>query len=102
MTSVARFEMGVAKWACLDSNLKGLTCLSAAPQIGCSWCMDFGCCVSPTNGMDAANLEQVAEWRTSTLYAPLERKVLEYAEAMTATPPTGHRRDGRGPARPPR
>ena len=33
-------------------------------------------------------LEQVADWRDSTVYTPLERKVLEYAEAMTATPPT--------------
>jgi alkylhydroperoxidase family enzyme len=30
----------------------------------------------------------VAEWRASTVYTPLERKVLAYAEAMTATPPT--------------
>ena len=50
--------------------------------------MDFGYYISRTNGMDAAKLEQVAEWRSSTVYTPLERKVLEYAEAMTATPPT--------------
>ena len=50
--------------------------------------MDFGYYVSRTNGMDAAKLEQVAAWRTSSVYTPLERKVLEYAEAMTVTPPT--------------
>ena len=88
MTSVARFEMGLAKWARLDTDLKELACLAVASQIGCSWCMDFGYYVSRTNGMEAAKLEQVADWRTSTVYTPLERRVLEYAEAMTATPPT--------------
>lgn len=86
--SVARFEMGVAKWAKLDRNLKEIATLSVASQIGCSWCVDFGYYVSRTNGMDAAKLEQVAEWRSSAVFTPLERKVLEYAEAMTATPPT--------------
>ena len=88
MTSVARFEMGLAKWARLDTDLKELACLAVASQIGCSWCMDFGYYVSRTNGMEAAKLEQVADWRTSTVHTPLERRVLEYAEAMTATPPT--------------
>lgn len=88
MTSVARFEMGVAKWSRLDERLKELACVSVAAQIGCSWCMDFGYYISRTNGMDAAKLEQVVDWRSSMVYTPLERTVLEYAEAMTATPPT--------------
>ena len=87
-SSIARFEMGVAKWSRLDQGLMELACVSVASQIGCSWCMDFGYYVSRTNGMDAAKLEQVAEWRTSSVYSPLERKVLGYAEAMTVTPPT--------------
>jgi AhpD family alkylhydroperoxidase len=87
-TTVARFEMGVAKWKRLDTGLKELAQLSVASQIGCSWCMDFGYYVSRTNGMAVEKLEQVAEWRTSTVYTSLERKVLGYAEAMTATPPT--------------
>lgn len=87
-TTVARFEMGIAKWSRLDAGLKELAQLSVASQIGCSWCMDFGYYVSRTNGMAVEKLEQVAEWRTSSVYTPLERKVLEYAEAMTATPPT--------------
>jgi AhpD family alkylhydroperoxidase len=86
--SVARFELGVAKWAKLDASLKELATLSVASQIGCSWCMDFGYCAARTNGTDAAKLEQVGEWRSSTVFTPLERKVLEYAEAMTDTPPT--------------
>jgi len=44
--------------------------------------------MSRTNGMPIEKLEQVTRWRESEVYSPLERKVLEYAEAMTATPPT--------------
>jgi alkylhydroperoxidase family enzyme len=36
--------------------------------------------------MDKAS--QVPRWRESEVFTPLERDVLEYAEAMTNTPPT--------------
>ena len=88
LTTVARFEMRLEKWAELDTGLKQLACLSVASQIGCSWCMDFGYYASRAKGISAEKLEQVSTWRESDVYTPLERKVLEYAEAMTATPPT--------------
>ena len=87
LTSVARFELAVEKWSKLDRDLKELACMAVAGQIGCSWCMDFGYYQSRMHGMDPAKVEDVAGWRESTVYSPLERKVLEYAEAMTATPP---------------
>jgi AhpD family alkylhydroperoxidase len=88
LTAVTRFGMASQKWSKLESGLKELACLSVASQIGCSWCMDFGYYMSRTNGMPLEKLEQVTRWRESEVYTPLERKVLEYAEAMTATPPT--------------
>jgi AhpD family alkylhydroperoxidase len=88
LTAIARFGMKSQKWSRLDAGLKELASLSVASQIGCSWCMDFGYYMSRTNGMPIEKLEQVLSWRDSTVYTPLERQVLEYAEAMTATPPT--------------
>lgn len=88
LTTVGRFEMGVQKWSKLDRGLKELACVAVAAQIGCSWCMDFGYYVSRTNGMEVVKLEQVTMWRTSEVFTSLERKVLGYAEGMTATPPT--------------
>ena len=88
LTAVTRFGMASQKWSTLDDGLKELANLSVASQIGCSWCMDFGYYMSRTNGMPIEKLEQVTRWRESEVYTPLERKVLEYAEAMTATPPT--------------
>jgi len=35
-----------------------------------------------------AKASQVPRWRDSTVFTPLERDVLEYAEGMTNTPPT--------------
>jgi len=89
LMAVSRFGMSAQKkWTKLDDGLKELASLSVASRIGCSWCMDYGYYQSRTNGMPIEKLEQVLSWRESTVYTPLERKVLEYAEAMTATPPT--------------
>jgi len=88
LTAISRFGMSAQKWSTLDNGLKELASLSVASQIGCSWCMDFGYYMSRTNGMPIEKLEQVTRWRESEVYTPLERKVLEYAEAMTVTPPT--------------
>ncbi len=88
LMAITRFGMSSQKWSTLDTALKGLASLSVASTIGCSWCMDYGYYELRTNGMSIEKLEQVTRWRESTLYTPLECKVLEYAEAMTATPPT--------------
>jgi AhpD family alkylhydroperoxidase len=88
LTAVTRFGMASMKWSKLEGGLKELASLSVASQIGCSWCMDYGYYMSRTNGMPIEKLEQVTRWRESEVYTPLERKVLEYAEAMTTTPPT--------------
>src|SRR4051794_41486822 len=75
LTAIARFGMKSQKWSRLDSSLKELACLAVASQIGCSWCMDFGYYMSRTNGMAIEKLEDVAAWRDSAQYTPLERKV---------------------------
>jgi len=87
LLSVSRFEMSVEKWSSVDSGLKDLACAAVAAQVGCSWCMDFGWYVSRENGLDVAKLEHLGDWREATVYSPLERSVLAYAEAMTTTPP---------------
>ena len=79
MTSVARFEMGVAKWSRLDRDLKELACLAVASQIGCSWCMDFGYYLSRTNGMD------VPSWRRSPTGAPA-RSTRRWSARCWSTP----------------
>ncbi|WP_308434324.1 carboxymuconolactone decarboxylase family protein [Streptomyces anandii] len=82
-----RFEQSVAKWNRLDPGLKALAEMATAAAIGCSWCMDFGYWVSRERGVAPRKVQDVPVWRDSDAYTPLERDVMAYAEAMTATPP---------------
>ncbi|QIX28207.1 carboxymuconolactone decarboxylase family protein [Nocardioides sp. JQ2195] len=81
------FEGKVARLNALDANLKSYAVMATAAKIGCSWCMDFGYFMAHNDGLDEKKLRQVPVWRDSDVFTPLERDVLAYAEAMTATPP---------------
>ncbi|MET8246656.1 carboxymuconolactone decarboxylase family protein [Streptomyces sp. NPDC005202] len=83
-----RFEQSVSKWNRLDPGLRALAEMATAAAIGCSWCMDFGHWISRERGIAPEKVHDVPVWRGSDAYTPLERDVMAYAEAMTATPPT--------------
>jgi alkylhydroperoxidase family enzyme len=76
------------KWSACDENLKSFAHMAVAAQVGCSWCLDFGYFHAHNEGLDERKASQVPVWRTSEVVSPLERDVMEFAEAMTATPPT--------------
>ena len=76
------------KWSACDENLKSFAHMAVAAQVGCSWCLDFGYFHAHNEGLDERKASQVPVWRTSDVFKPLEREVMEFAEAMTATPPT--------------
>ncbi|MFW3169953.1 carboxymuconolactone decarboxylase family protein [Geodermatophilus sp. CPCC 206100] len=84
----AGFETSLARWNRLDRTLKALASMASAVSIGCSWCVDFGSWISTNEGVDPAKLRDVPRWRDSDVYTDLERRVMAYAEAVTATPPT--------------
>jgi len=80
------FETTLARWKRLDPTLKALAVMASAVSIGCSWCVDFGFWVSTNDGVDPVKLGDVPNWRDSDVYTDLERQVMAYAEAVTATP----------------
>lgn len=87
--SYALFELGVERWHALDHGLKDLAVMAAAVSIGCTWCVDFGYWEATMNHkVPAAKIRAVPGWRDSDVFTQLERLVLEYAEAMTDTPPS--------------
>ncbi|GAA2502220.1 carboxymuconolactone decarboxylase family protein [Streptomyces gobitricini] len=88
LRATLRFELAVSRWNTLDPRLKALAEMASAAAIGCGWCMDFGHWESTRRGVDARKLRDLPVWRDSDAYSALERDVLAYAEAMTATPPT--------------
>ena len=63
--------------------------LGAVPEpVEVMWCLDIGYFQAQNQNLDLAKASQVPRWRDSEVFTPLERDVLEYAEAMTNTPPT--------------
>jgi AhpD family alkylhydroperoxidase len=81
------FGRKVEKWDQLDPNLKTFAHMAVASLVGCSWCLDFNYFKAHNEGLDEAKASEVPRWRESTMFSPLERDVMEYAEAMSETPP---------------
>src|SRR5713226_5960482 len=82
------FGAKVGAWDAADESLKTFAHMAVAAQVGCSWCLDINYFQALNQNLDLAKASQVPRWRESELFTPLERNVLEYAEAMTNTPPT--------------
>jgi alkylhydroperoxidase family enzyme len=86
--STQEFSAGVAAWDAVDPSLKTFAHMAVAAQIGCSWCLDVNYFLAHNHNLDLAKASQVPRWRDSDAFTPVERDVLEYAEAMTSTPTT--------------
>ena len=86
--SSREFSAGVATWDAADASLKTFAHMAVAAQVGCSWCLDVNYFLALNQNLDLAKASQVPRWRESDVFTPLERDVLEYAEAMTNTPTT--------------
>jgi alkylhydroperoxidase family enzyme len=71
-----------------DESLKSFAHMAVASMVGCSFCLDFGYFHAHNKGLDVTKAREVPRWRQSDVFTPLERSVMEYAEAMTNTPPT--------------
>lgn len=88
LSDMMGFGRKVEKWDRLDRNLATFAAMAAASKIGCSFCLDFNYFMAHNKGLDEARVRQVPRWRESDAFTSLERRVMEYAEAMSETPPT--------------
>ena len=86
--SSQEFSASVATWDAADASLKTFAHMAVAAQVGCSWCLDVNYFLAQHHDLDLAKASQVPRWRESDVFTPLERDVMEYAEAMTNTPTT--------------
>src|SRR5918992_3729628 len=75
------------KWDRCDANLKSFAHMAVASLVGCSFCLDLGYFQAHNEGLDLAKAREVPRWRESDAFTPLERDVMEYAEAMSQTAP---------------
>jgi alkylhydroperoxidase family enzyme len=76
------------KWNACDLSLKSFAHMAVAALVGCSWCLDYGYFQAFNEHLDLDKAREVPRWRESDVFTPLERDAMEYAEAMSQTPPT--------------
>ena len=74
------------KWNECDESLKSFAHMAVAALVGCTWCLDLGYFMAHNGKVDEAKAREVPRWRVSDAFTPLERRVLEYAEAPLAEP----------------
>jgi alkylhydroperoxidase family enzyme len=82
------FGRKMMKWDACDENLKSYAHMAVASLIGCSMCLDLNYFKAHHEGLDVVKARHVPRWPESDVFTPLEREVMEYAEAMSQTPPT--------------
>jgi alkylhydroperoxidase family enzyme len=87
-TANLEFSAKVGEWDAADASLKTFAHMAVAAQVGCSWCLDISYFLAQNQNLDLTKASQVPRWRESEVFSALERDVLEFAEAMTQTPPT--------------
>jgi len=87
LSAFTSFGRKTQKWDQLDPTLSSLAHMAVAAQIGCSWCLDYGYFHAHNEGLDERKASEVPRWRESPAFTTLERDVMEYAEAMSETPP---------------
>lgn len=105
---ILRFGFGLdrklRRWTRCDPSLKTFVHMAVASRVGCGFCLDFGYFKAHDEGLDLVKAREVPRWRTSSVFTPLERDAMAYAEAMTETPPavtdelSGRLLDALGPA----
>ena len=74
-------------WHALAPDLASYAAMASAAAIGCSWCLDFNYFMAHNHGLDETKVREVPRWRESTAFTALERRVMEYADAASQTPP---------------
>ena len=85
---VAETDGALEQAVTLDATLRSYGQLASAAVIGCRWYLDFDYFSSHNDGLEIAKVREVPRWRESDAFTDLERDVMEYAEAMSTTPPT--------------
>jgi AhpD family alkylhydroperoxidase len=87
MKDSMRVGRRVEGWRELDPVLASYAAMAAAATVGCSFCLDLQYFLAHNHGLDEAKVRDVPRWRESSVFTARERRVMEYAEAASLTPP---------------
>jgi len=75
------------KKARLEPTLRALLMTRVSQQCECAFCIDANSLRLAQRCGAMEKVQALSGWQTSTLFTPAERAALDYADAMTATPP---------------
>jgi AhpD family alkylhydroperoxidase len=81
------YERAAAAQHSVDERLKALAVLKAAALVTCEFCADIGSAEAREAGVTEEQLLALPRYRDSDAFDERERLVLDYAVAMTRTPP---------------
>lgn len=89
--TVMKDALGIGRkvegWRELDPSLATYAAMASAATIGCHACLDLNYFMAHNKGLDEAKVREVPRWREASVFTPTERRVMEYAEAASHTPP---------------
>ena len=69
----------------LEPALRSLVTVRVSQINHCAFCVDINSATLIKRGLGMDKIGALATWRESSLFSPVERLALEYAEAMTVT-----------------
>lgn len=81
------FNRAVEKEDVVPRRLKELATLQTAALMGCAWCLDFGSHSARGHGISDDQLLNLHEAHESGLFDADELLVIDFATAMSVTPP---------------
>ena len=71
----------------VSSGLRSLVALRVSQLTSCAFCVDMNAAMLADAGLSEAKTLALPDWRISAMFDATECLVLEYAEAVTVTPP---------------
>lgn len=80
------FELALERAHEVDERIKELVGLKAAMAAGCEYCLDIGSALARRAGVTEGELRALSAHAAGDEFTGLERRALDYAEAMSATP----------------
>jgi AhpD family alkylhydroperoxidase len=86
LSAVAGFELASERGRAAPARLKELASVKVATLVGCRFCIDIGSSIARGHGVTEEELMDLPSYRTSPRLSELDKRVLDYAVAMTETP----------------
>jgi AhpD family alkylhydroperoxidase len=86
LTAVAGFELANERGRAVPWRLKELATVKVALEVGCRFCIDIGSSMARKHGVTEEQLLDLPFYADSSYLSALDKRVLDYAVAMTETP----------------